>query len=167
MPNHLCHQSHWSPSDIPKSWDNGHSRWVTYCERLHLSGLSIFSGRGPPYDPGAGPMVFQAGVSLVCLDLPEEVSQALCLPRRRSPSSLWSAWTSQKRSLRPSAFPGGGPPAPSGLPGPPGGGPWSAWLRPPGPPIPLVEIPLDCLGLPVEVPWVHLALQEVVLWVPR
>ena len=62
VPNHLSHPSGLSPSDTPESWDNGQSGWVSFHEGLsrHLGCLSVFSGGGPPYDPGSIPLVFKA-----------------------------------------------------------------------------------------------------------
>ena len=56
-PTHLSHLSSWSLSDTPESWGNGQPRWVPHHEGVprHFGGLSTFSGRGLPYDPG-GPL---------------------------------------------------------------------------------------------------------------
>ena len=110
VPNLLSHPSGQSPSDTPESLDDGQLRLVPYHEGVprHHSGLSIFSGGGPSYDPGGDPLVFQVEVPLVHLD-----------PMERSlrPPSF------QGEVFRPpglSGPAGGGPPAPSG---PPNGGP--------------------------------------------
>ena len=94
----------------------------------HFGGLSVFFGGEPLYDPGEVPPGFlgrglpgQLGPPML------EVPQAPWCPRRMSPRSLSSIWTTWWRPPCLPGPPGGGP---SGPPRSPNGGP----PGPPGPP---------------------------------